>query len=107
MNASGWSQLVLFSLLLLALTKPMGLYLVRGLGVNGSGLDPHISLQNAALQTARVAKTRNLSENTVKNLVSKYTAGPDLGFLGEPGVKVLRLNLALDRTGDQGPAKGE
>jgi len=74
---------------------------------SGSGLDPHISLQNAALQTARVAKTRNLSENTVKNLISKYTEGPDLGFLGEPGVNVLRLNLALDQTGDQGPAKGK
>ena len=107
MNASGWSQLVLFSLLLLALTKPVGLYLVRVLDVNGSGLDPRISLQNAALQAARIAKTRNLSENTVKNLISKYTEGPDLGFLGEPGVNVLRLNLALDRTGDQGPAKGK
>jgi K+-transporting ATPase ATPase C chain len=74
---------------------------------SGSGLDPHISLQNAALQAARVAKTRNLSENTVKNLISKYTEGPDLGFLGEPGVNVLRLNLALDRTGDQEPAPGE
>jgi len=74
---------------------------------SGSGLDPHISLQNAALQAARVAKTRNLSENTVKRRISKYTEGPDLGFLGEPGVNVLRLNLALDRSGDQGPAKGE
>jgi K+-transporting ATPase ATPase C chain len=74
---------------------------------SGSGLDPHISLQNAALQVARVAKTRNLSENTVKSLISKYTEGPDLRFLGEPGVNVLRLNLALDRTGDQGLATGE
>ena len=85
MNPSSWSKLVLFSLLLLALTRPMGLYLVRGLDVNGSGLDPRISLQNAALQAARIAKTRNLSENTVKNLISKYTEGPNLGFLGEPG----------------------
>lgn len=63
---------------------------------SGSGLDPHISLQNATLQTSRVAQARKLSEHQVKTLIEKYTAGPDLGFLGEPGVNVLRLNLALD-----------
>ena len=63
---------------------------------SGSGLDPHISRQNAALQAVRVAQARKLSVNQVKSLIEKNTAGPDLGFLGEPGVNVLRLNLALD-----------
>ncbi len=63
---------------------------------SGSGLDPHISLANAALQAVRVAQARNLSAGQVQSLMEQYTAGPDLGFLGEPGVNVLRLNLALD-----------
>jgi K+-transporting ATPase ATPase C chain len=63
---------------------------------SGSGLDPHISPANADIQAARVAKTRNVSVDEVKALISQYTDGPDLGFLGDPGVNVLRLNLALD-----------
>jgi potassium-transporting ATPase KdpC subunit len=63
---------------------------------SGSGLDPLISRQNAGLQATRVARVRNLRAAQVKGLMEKYTAGPDLGFLGEPGVKVLGLNLALD-----------
>jgi K+-transporting ATPase ATPase C chain len=63
---------------------------------SGSGLDPHISLRNAALQAPRVAQARKLSAVQVKRLVDDFTEGPDLGFLGEPGVNVLRLNLALD-----------
>jgi K+-transporting ATPase ATPase C chain len=63
---------------------------------SGSGLDPHIGLRNAAIQATRVAQARKLSEDQVKGLLQKYTEGPDLGFLGEPGVNVLRLNLALD-----------
>jgi len=63
---------------------------------SASGLDPHISLPNAALQAARVARARKLSEDQLKGLMEKYTQGPDLGFLGEPGVNVLWLNLALD-----------
>jgi K+-transporting ATPase ATPase C chain len=63
---------------------------------SGSGLDPHISVQNAVLQTPRVAKARNLSPDQVAALVQKYTDGRDFGILGEPRVNVLKLNLALD-----------
>ena len=64
---------------------------------SGSGLDPHISVRNGALQTPRVATARELSEQEVRRQVEQYTEGPDLGILGEPGVNVLMLNLALDR----------
>lgn len=62
---------------------------------SGSGLDPHISLRNATLQTLRVAKARNLPVETVQSLVRANTDPADLGVLGEPGVNVLKLNLAL------------
>ena len=63
---------------------------------SASGLDPHISLRNAELQTPRVAKARGLSEDKVRELIRANTDAPSLGFLGEPGVNVLCLNLALD-----------
>jgi len=63
---------------------------------SGSGLDPHISLHNAELQTPRVAKTRGLSEDKVREFIRANTDTADLGFLGEPGVNLLPLNLALD-----------
>ena len=64
---------------------------------SGSGLDPHISLRNAELQATRVAKARNTAVETVLGLVRANTDAPDLGILGEAGVNVLALNLALDK----------
>jgi len=63
---------------------------------SGSGLDPHISVRNAELQAARVAKARNLSMDKVKELITRNTERPDLGIFGDAGVNVLKLNLALD-----------
>lgn len=63
---------------------------------SGSGLDPHISLKNAEIQARRVTAARGLSPAQVANLIETCTDGPGLGFLGEPGVNVLKLNLALD-----------
>jgi K+-transporting ATPase ATPase C chain len=63
---------------------------------SGSGLDPHISLRNAELQTPRVAKARAVSEEKLRELIKQNTDARDLGLLGDPGVNVLTLNCALD-----------
>jgi potassium-transporting ATPase KdpC subunit len=71
---------------------------------SASGLDPHISPENAELQVARVAKARGLSQEEVHKLIRQNTDAPDLGFLGDPGVNVLTLNLALDQVASTGAA---
>ncbi len=66
------------------------------LAASGSGLDPEISLGNARAQTSRVAKARGSDPATVEKLLASLSRNHDLGFLGEPRVNVLELNLALD-----------
>ena len=63
---------------------------------SGSGLDPHISVRNAEQQVSRVAKARGLDPQKVRALIRQYTDNADFGLLGDPGVNVLRLNLAME-----------
>lgn len=63
---------------------------------SGSSLDPHITLEGAAAQLDRIARTRGLPPNQVEGLIAQNTDGRFLGIFGEPGVNVLKLNLALD-----------
>jgi K+-transporting ATPase ATPase C chain len=72
---------------------------------SASGLDPHLSLANALLQIPRVARARGISQTAVKRQVEKFTAGRDLGILGEPRVNVLLLNIALDDLQKSDPAR--
>lgn len=69
---------------------------VDAVTASGSGLDPHISIANARLQAPRVAQTRGMTLEQVEALISEHTADRSLVVLGEPGVNVLMLNLAID-----------
>jgi K+-transporting ATPase ATPase C chain len=69
---------------------------VDAVTTSASGLDPHISLANAQLQAPRVAETRGMPLDAVMELIEQHTVGRPLGILGDPGVNVLQLNLALD-----------
>jgi potassium-transporting ATPase KdpC subunit len=69
---------------------------VDAVTASGSGLDPHISLQNALLQAPRVAKARQIHESAVLDKIATHTEGRELGIFGEPRVNVLLLNLDLD-----------
>jgi K+-transporting ATPase ATPase C chain len=70
---------------------------VDAVTTSGSGIDPHISPANAAMQAPRVAAVRNLSPAAVQRLIDESTDDRSLGFFAEPGVNVLELNLALDK----------
>jgi K+-transporting ATPase ATPase C chain len=69
---------------------------VDAVTASGSGLDPHISVENALLQAGRVAKARGMSNELMRKMVEAYTEGRDLGVLGEPRVNVMMLNINLD-----------
>jgi K+-transporting ATPase ATPase C chain len=69
---------------------------VDAVTASGSGLDPHISVANARLQAPRIAEERGLSVAEVRDLIDDNTDGRFIGFIGENGVNVLLLNIALD-----------
>ena len=77
---------------------------VDAVTASGSGLDPEISIDNAMLQAARVAKARGMSIDAMRDLIERNTTHRQLGVLGDPRIDVLKLNLALDAAAAQGTA---
>ena len=75
--------------------KPVPIDLVT---TSGSGLDPHISPAGAKFQVPRVARERRINEEELRQIITRHTQGRQFGFLGEPTINVLELNLDLDRT---------
>jgi len=69
---------------------------------SASGLDPHISIENASLQAKRIAKTRGMNLQTIYDIIKKCTENRQLGIFGEKHVNVLLMNLTMDAFGDQG-----
>ena len=76
-------------------SKPVPIDMVT---TSGSGLDPHISPAGAEFQVPRVARERRINEEELRQIITRHTQGRQFGFLGEPTVNVLELNLDLDRT---------
>jgi K+-transporting ATPase ATPase C chain len=69
---------------------------VDAVAASGSGLDPHISVENALLQADRIARARGVTAHFVREMIKTYTEGRDLWILGQPRVNLVKLNLALD-----------
>ena len=74
---------------------------------SASGLDPDITLAGAEFQVPRIARERGMTPDEVRAIIQKYTYGRQLGFLGEPRVNVLEVNLALDDSGHVGSTKAQ
>jgi K+-transporting ATPase ATPase C chain len=78
---------------------------VDAVTASGSGLDPDISIENARIQTKRVATARGMSEQDVLKMVDAHTRGPQFGLIGYSRVNVLELNIALDNQAQRASGK--
>ena len=118
MTFNGWVQVLLFIAIIIAITKPVGVFMTHVFNdveklqaenpgkpvpidlvtTSASGLDPHISPAAAEFQVPRVARERGVPEEQLRRIVTAHTEGRQFGFLGEPRVNVLELNLDLDQS---------